>query len=102
MHEASCGDDVSRRRCWVWMSSAAERARCLCALAAAGPAPAAVRAAAAIATAVVLVMRFMGLLVGRTMPGEPSSRPLTAALPTPYGLRYGPSGGVGVRNARPA
>src|SRR4051794_3266175 len=94
MHDASWGDDGSRRRCWVWMSSAADRARCRWAAAAAGPAPAAARAAA-IATAVVLVMRFMGLLAGVTG-AEPSSRPLTGALPRPYGPRYGPSGGVGV------
>src|SRR3954470_4254682 len=97
MHVARCGDDGSRRRCWVWMSSPAERARCLCALAAAGPAPVAARAAAAIATAVVLVMRFMGLLAGMTG-DEPSRRALTAALRSPYGPRYRPSGGVGVRS----
>src|SRR4051794_3372982 len=83
MHDASWGDDGSRRRCWVWMSSAAERARCLWAAAAAGPAPAAATAAAAIATAVVLVMRFMRLLAGadggRTVEPPAYRRP-TASL----------------------
>src|SRR3954453_23553270 len=94
MHDASCGDDGSRRRCWVWMSSAAARARCLWPLAAAGPAPAAARAAAAIVTAAVLVMRFMRLLAGISMtPGTvepPAYRRATALLrPALRTVRWG-------------